>query len=325
MKFYKYSFIIIITIVIFGCNNIDNKKNSDIERNVIATLNNKNIFVDNIDSIIGFQVYEQRLNALKLYVSKRILEEEAKKQNLSLKEFTEKQINQKCEKVTQRDIEKYIKNGDVSYVDTNNIKSYLLSLKQKDRQSELIDSLKQYYDIKIKLQPPFYNYIETTDIYSFNLNQNKSDVELLIISDFTCPSCQVAEKQLEKLYVKYNNKVTFKFVYFSDYIGKSASACKAAEKQNQFKKMHDIIFENNNLLNEDSIYSHFATELNLNMTKFNEDMTDKQILKMFVENKERLISKGIYSTPTFVVNGKILDKRHSIDYLENVIIEELEK
>jgi len=242
-----------------------------------------------------------------------------------VKEFTEKQINQKCEKVTKRDIEKYIKNGDISYIDTNNIKNYLLSQKQKDRQAELLDSLKQYYAIKIKLQPPFFNYIETDDIYSLNLNQNKANVELLIISDFTCSYCQNAEKQLEKLYKKYNNKVIFKFVYFSDYIGKSALACVAAAKQNKFKEMHDIIFENTNLLNEDSIYNYFATKLGLDTNKFNKDMNDQQILKMFVENKERLISKGIYSTPTFVVNGKILDRRHSIDYLEDVIIEELKK
>ena len=89
--------------------------------------------------------------------------------------------------------------------------------------------------------------------------------------------------------------------------------------------MHDIIFENTNLLNEDSIYNYFATKLGLDTNKFNKDMNDQQILKMFVENKERLISKGIYSTPTFVVNGKILDRRHSIDYLEDVIIEELKK
>jgi len=34
---------------------------------------------------------------------------------------------------------------------------------------------------------------------------------------------------------------------------------------------------------------------------------------------------SLYSTPTFVVNEKILNKRHSIDYLEDVIVEELKK
>lgn len=325
MKFYKYSFIFFIIISMWSCNNIDKGGKTNRKRKVIATLNNKNIFVDNIDSIIGFQVYEQRLNALKLYVSKRILEEEAKKQNLSLKDFTEKQINQKCEKVTKRDIEKYIKKGNISYIDTNNIKNYLLNLKQKDRQEGLLDSLKQYYAIKIKLQPPFFNYIETTDIYSFNINQNKSNIEVLIVSDFACPSCQNAEKQLKELYMKYNNKVLFKFVYFSAYIGKSALACEAAAKQNKFRQMHDIIFKNTELLHQDSIYFDFAKELDLNITQFNKEINDQQILKKFVKNRELLITKGIYSTPTFVVNGKVLDKRHSMDYLEDVIIEELKK
>ena len=122
---------------------------------------------------------------------------------------------------------------------------------------------------------------------------------------------------------KYNNKVSFKFVYFSDYIGKSALACEAAAKQNKFKKMHNIIFENTNLLNKDTIYNYFAVKLGLNINKFNKDMNNKQILNMLVKNKERLISKGIYSTPTFVVNGKVLGKRQSIDYLDDVIIEKL--
>lgn len=323
--FIKKGFSLILVIFIF--NNCTNDKNKiiHVQHEIIATLDNKNIYLNQIDSIIGMQIYEQRLNALELYVSKRILEEEAKKQNLLLKEFTEKQINQKCEKVTKKDIEKYIKKGNISYIDTNNIKSYLLSLKQKDRQGELLDSLKQYYAIKIKLQPPFFNYIKTTDIYSFNINQNKSNIEVLIVSHFTCPYCQNAEKQLKKLYKKYNKEVNFKFVYFSDYIAKSALACAAAAKQNKFRQMHDIIFKNIELLHQDSIYFDFAKELDLNITQFNRDMNNLQILKKFVKNKELLISKGLYSTPTFVVNGKILDKRHSIDYLEDVIIEELKK
>jgi hypothetical protein len=31
----------------------------------------------------------------------------------------------------------------------------------------------------------------------------------------------------------------------------------------------------------------------------------------------------IYSTPTFLVNGKILNETYAIDYLEDVLIEEM--
>ncbi len=303
----------------------EKNKIGDLHYKVIATLDRENVYLSQIDSIIGMQIYEQRLNTLQMFVAREILKKEAKKNNVTLNQFVEKQINEKCKEVTNQDFDTYISQNNISFVDTTNIILYLKNIKRKDRQKELIDSLKQYYAIRIKLQPPYFNHIETNDIYSLKINQNKSHVEVLIISDFNCPSCQNAENQLEKLYKKYNNKVVFKFVYFSAYISKSALACEAAARQNKFKEMHDIIFENINLLNEDSIYGFFATKLGLKIDKFNKVMNDQQILKLFVENKERLISKGIYSTPTFVVNGKVLDKRHSIDYLEDVIVEELEK
>lgn len=87
--------------------------------------------------------------------------------------------------------------------------------------------------------------------------------------------------------------------------------------------MHDILFKNSALLQNDSIYFEFAKELGLNMNEFKKDMKDKNILKGLIVNKELLISNGIYSTPTFIVNGKILDNKYAIDYLEDVIIKDL--
>ena len=48
-------------------------------------------------------------------------------------------------------------------------------------------------------------------------------------------------------------------------------------------------------------------------------MYDNDALK----TKKQLISKQIYSTPTFIVNNKVLDGKYAINYLENVINEEL--
>ncbi|MCD6111937.1 MAG: thioredoxin domain-containing protein [Bacteroidales bacterium] len=248
-----------LTVVIISCNNIDNKKPSHKKEEVIAILNGQNIFVSEIDSIIGLQIYEQRLNALKLFVSRKILENEAKKQKIPLRELVENQINKKCKRVTIEDFEKYISQLHISYIDTNNIKTYLLTINQKDRQVQYIDLLKQYYSIKIKLQPPFYNFTNTNEIISHKLTASKSRTEVVIVTDFTCPACQQAEQELKNLYEKYNNKVNFKFVYFSDYIDKSALACEAAAKQYKFRQMHDIIFEHTELLNQDSIYFYSST------------------------------------------------------------------
>ncbi len=224
-----------------------------------------------------------------------------------------------------QDIDTYLHNNDISFIDTANIKSYLKSIKLKERQYQYIDSLKQYYPLRIKLRPPFYNKIETKDLFSQNITTDKSTVEVYIISDFSCISCQKAEIELQKLYKKYNKKVNFRFVYFSDYIDKSAIACEAAANQGKFRQMHDKIFENIAELHQDSVYFRFARDIGIDVNKFSTDMNDDKILKRLMKNKNYLIENGIYSTPTFIVNEIILDHKYAIHYIEDLIIDELNK
>ena len=63
-------------------------------------------------------------------------------------------------------------------------------------------------------------------------------MQVFILSNFDCPSCQQAEETLQNLYNKYNNKINFKFVYFSDYIDKDA-----------IDYLEDVIIEEFNLKN----------------------------------------------------------------------------
>ena len=140
-----------------------------------------------------------------------------------------------------------------------------------------------------------------------------------------CSACQRIEKRIRKIYEKYNNKVNFKFVYFSDYISEAAFACEAASRQNKFLEMHNMIFNNTENTHKDSIYYKFAKRLGLNIKKFKKDMHEKKNLKKLLKNKELLLSNGIYSTPSFIINGKILDNKYSFYNLEDIIKEEIRK
>lgn len=249
---------------------------------------------------------------------------EAQKQKITKKKLLEYHVNSKCREVTDDEFNQYIEQMKITNVDTNSIYNYLLLLHQKERQKQYVDSLMQFYPVKVKLQPPFYREINTSQFYSQELTKKKENaIDVLVISDFSCTSCQKAEKTLKNLYEKYTDRVNFKFVYFSDYIDKSVLASEAAAKQNKFKQMHDMIFEHAALLHQDAIYVNLAKKTGLDLEKFNEDMADKQILKKLLKNKNLLINNNIYSTPTYIVNGKVLSDKYAIDYLEDVIIEEI--
>ena len=300
-----------LIVVIFILYNCTNKKNniSHLQHEIIAKLDNENIYLSQVDSIIGMQVYEQRLDALQMLVSRKIIEKEAKKNGLSYNQLIEEQIKKKCAEVTMEDIDTYVSYNDISFIDTANIISYLKSIKQEKRQLRYIDSLKQYYPLRIKLRPPFYQKIETSNLFSQNITPDKATFEVYIISDFSCTSCQKVETELQKLYTKYNNRVNFRFVYFSDYIDKSAIACEAAANQGKFRQMHDKIFENIAELHQDSVYFRFARGIGIDINKFLTDLNDDKILKRLMYNKKYLVENNIYTTPTFIVNDKILDHK----------------
>jgi predicted DsbA family dithiol-disulfide isomerase len=320
-QFFKITSILFLIFAFINC--MENNNTKIRRAKTIAFIDGQEIFLEDIDSIISIQLYEARMNALHELISNELLLKEANTRKISLQKYIETEINNKTTKVTIEDFNSYISRLNISKIDSNNIFNYLKLIKQKDRQAYLVDSLKQFSEIKIKLQPPFFRKIEMSQFDSHNLSENESSIVIYIVSDFSCPACQIAENQLKYLYKKYKNKVNFKFIYFSDYISRSALACEAAAKQKKFKQMHDIIFENTECLNDDSIFYAFAETIGLNIKKFSKDFNDPVVLKRLIKNKELILSEKIFSTPTFIVNNKILDDSFAIDYLEDVIIEEI--
>src|SRR6056297_174850 len=192
----KFGFIIIVLVFAFNSCVTDQKNIESLHQEVIATLDVENIYLNQIDSIVGMQIYELRLEALQMFVSREVLKKEAAKKNISLNQLVEEQINKKCKEVTKLDLDRYISQNDISLVDTAGILYYLKSTKQKERQHQYIDSLKQYYSLRVKLRPPFYNTIETGNLFSQNITSDKATFKVYIVSDFSCIGCQKAEIEL---------------------------------------------------------------------------------------------------------------------------------
>lgn len=184
--------------------------------------------------------------------------------------------------------------------------------------------MKSVYKTKTVLAPQVFPRINTDSIFSYNLNSENKDATVFVISDFACPACQNAEKTLANLQEKYSNKVNFRFVYFSDYFSNSALACEAAEKEGKLKEMHDLLFNNAETGLCDSVFFAIAEQIGLDAKTFRKTMNDKSLLLKFLKNRDYLTGLGIYTTPTFIVNEKLLNDSYSINYLEDIIKSELE-
>jgi protein-disulfide isomerase len=97
----------------------------------------------------------------------------------------------------------------------------------------------------------------------------------------------------------------------------------AAHAQGKFWEFHNKLFENYKALNDAKI-QEIATELKLDMERFNKEMQDPSIQKLIARDIKEGEQAGIEGIPIIFVNGK-LPKETSLQGLEDLIEAELKK
>jgi protein-disulfide isomerase len=139
-------------------------------------------------------------------------------------------------------------------------------------------------------------------------------VTLLEYGDFECPACGAAHPVVKELRERLGDRVRFVFRNFP--LGsvhpraeRAALAAEAANTQGRFWEMHDLLFENQDALDEDDLL-RYAAALGLDMEAFGEAMDGEPVLSRVREDFLSGVRSGVNGTPTFFIN----DLRHEGSY-----------
>ena len=97
----------------------------------------------------------------------------------------------------------------------------------------------------------------------------------------------------------------------------AAKAAVAAGNQGKFWQMHDKIFENYRTLNDD-FYAKAASELGLDVEKFEADFDDASTKALIDAEMKEARTAGVRATPTIFINGKKPQGR-SFDLYKGII------
>lgn len=158
-------------------------------------------------------------------------------------------------------------------------------------------------------------------------------VTVVVFSDFQCPFCQRAANTMEELYKTYENKpVRFVFKHlpltFHKQADDAAMAAYAAQKQNKFWQMHDLLFEDQkNLKQAETNPEYFislANKLKLNIKKFESDRTSDAAKQKIKDDSELAKEVGARGTPNFFINGIQVTGAQPAHNFEKVINAQLE-
>jgi protein-disulfide isomerase len=137
--------------------------------------------------------------------------------------------------------------------------------------------------------------------------RENAPITLVEYGDFECPYCKLAYPIVKEIQKIEGDNLKFVFRNFPlseihSHAVHAACAAEAAAKQGKFWEMHDLLFENQEALEDQDLIT-YAKNLNLNIQQLKKDMTSEGIIKKVKSDFMGGVRSGVNGTPTFFING----------------------
>ncbi len=152
-------------------------------------------------------------------------------------------------------------------------------------------------------------------------------VTLVEFLDFECEACRAAFPFVEALRETYDGQVTFVARYFpiDSHVNarNAAHAVEAAAMQGKFEDMYKRMYETQAEWGESqdsqaALFRSFAEDLDLDMAKFDADVKSPEVAERVQKDVDDGLALGVSGTPTFFLNGKMLQPQTTEDFTDAI-------
>ena len=215
--------------------------------------------------------YEAQKKAIDAFVDEYLLEEQAKKENLTVSQLLERHVTGQIAKDPSDEALRVYYEG----VDTNEpfeaVRGKIVEALRQRRSLKIrtayLQSLRNKATIAVRLAPPRAEIsLKDTPLRG----PAAAPVALVEYADYECPYCQQITPVLQKLEAEYKGKLA---MAYKDYplpmhasAQKAAESTRCAEAQGRYWEFHDILFAKKQL--DPGALKGYARELKLDGDKF---------------------------------------------------------
>jgi protein-disulfide isomerase len=275
------------------------------------------------------QLYAIRKAALENLVTAKILDSEAAARGVSIEELR-RQLTLGEITVTRAQVEEAYKQNASFFASMSPDEArerLRLDLENQARMKHYragLDALRKKWTINISLAPPSVP-LELDDGLSPAKGSSKPLVTIVEFSDFECPFCSAVQSTLKQIVQSYGRDVrlVFKHLPLEGHRNSlpAARAAYCAAEQDRFWQFHDALFASKNL--SPTVFTQIANDLGLGLPKFQACLSSEQSRAGVVKDIETARIFRIESTPSFIVNGKLVQGALSFADFQKIIEQEL--
>jgi protein-disulfide isomerase len=144
-------------------------------------------------------------------------------------------------------------------------------------------------------------------------------VTLVEYGDYECPYCGAAYPIIKEVQSRMGDRLRFVFRNFPistshPHAEQAAEAAEAAASQGKFWEMHDLLYENQEHLDDADLH-RYADQLGLDVGVFDEELAEHVHAERVREDFMSGVRSGVNGTPTFYINGARHDGGYQLDEL----------
>jgi predicted DsbA family dithiol-disulfide isomerase len=303
---------------------------------VLASVNGHPITLKQVDESMATQIYplQQQLYAIRKaalenLVTAKILQSEAAARGISIEELRRQ--------LTLGEIN--VARGQIDEAYAQN-KSFFASMSPDEARERLrldlenqarmkyyrtgLEALRKKWTVELSFNAPEF-VLDLDDGVSPAKGSTKPAVTIVEFSDFECPFCSEVQNTLKQVMQTYGKDVrlVFKHMPLEGHRNSlpAARAAYCAAEQDRFWQFHDALFASRNL--SPALFEEIANDLGLGLPKFRACLDSEHSRTAIVKDIETARLFRIESTPSFIINGKLIKGAVSFADFQKIIEREL--
>jgi protein-disulfide isomerase len=270
--------------------------------------------------------YEAEKKVIEQFVDEYLLEQQAKKEDLTVAQLLERHVNTTIAKDPSEESLRVYYEGVETTEPYETVRGKIVDALHQRRiakaRAAYLQTLRSEAKVVLRVSPPRAEIsLKDTPVRG----EPTARVKVVEYADYECAYCQQVQPALEKLEAEFRGKVVFAY---KDYplpmhagAEKAAEAAHCAEAEGKYWEYHDVLFAKKQL--DLGALKGFARDLKLDAGAFDKCLDSGAKAAAVRVHAVEAQSLGLQGTPTIFINGRYFSGALSYEALRDVVQEEL--
>ncbi|HBZ56805.1 MAG TPA: hypothetical protein DEO88_15490 [Syntrophobacteraceae bacterium] len=316
---------------------------TEVDAGVAAKVGGRSITYEELDRPLRMRLYELDLQGYRLkaerleqMIAELVFRNEAARQGMPVERYIDETVMSKIPETTQNDLDQYFR-------ENPSIRgTWKGTPEDLDKYARATLQQRRFYQTTMATARSLYPqegvviYLKEPDVPRVHVNLGDADsrgpveapVTVVEFSDYQCPACRRNHETMKKVMETYKDRVKWVFKDFPlrshRWAAKAAEGTHCAADQHKFAEFQDILFGSDQEPTPDQM-EVFALELGLDSVEFRRCLDSGKYERAVEKSIEDGRAVGVNSTPTLVVNGRMVPGGQTVESLSKLIQEELTK